>query len=84
MLFGENKEKIARAIFPRFKNQDLRIKKVNNLKQAVETAHKLAITYNLKPITCVLFSPGAASFDMFKNYADRGEQFKKIVKNLKS
>ena len=31
----------------------------------------------------VLMSPGAASFDMFKNFKDRGEQFQNIVKALK-
>ncbi|MCR5183233.1 MAG: UDP-N-acetylmuramoyl-L-alanine--D-glutamate ligase [Opitutales bacterium] len=30
----------------------------------------------------VLFSPGFASFDMFKSYADRGRQFVSIVKSL--
>jgi UDP-N-acetylmuramoylalanine--D-glutamate ligase len=30
----------------------------------------------------VLLSPACASFDMFKDYEDRGNCFKTIVKNL--
>jgi len=30
----------------------------------------------------VLFSPGTSSFDMFKNYADRGDQFRNLAKSL--
>ena len=32
----------------------------------------------------VLFSPGTSSFDMFKNYAERGDFFRSLVKNLKT
>ena len=30
----------------------------------------------------VLFSPASASFDMFKNFEERGNKFKEIVLNL--
>ncbi|MEO6005352.1 MAG: UDP-N-acetylmuramoyl-L-alanine--D-glutamate ligase [Opitutus sp.] len=32
----------------------------------------------------VLLSPGFASFDMFRGYADRGEQFEQLVRELRS
>jgi UDP-N-acetylmuramoylalanine--D-glutamate ligase len=34
------------------------------------------------PGDVVLFSPGTSSFDMFKNYADRGNQFREIIREL--
>jgi UDP-N-acetylmuramoylalanine--D-glutamate ligase len=34
------------------------------------------------PGDVVLFSPGTSSFDMFRNYADRGDQFRTLVKSL--
>lgn len=37
---------------------------------------------NAEPGSVVLLSPGCASFDMFKNFYERGEQFKKIVSEL--
>ncbi len=46
-------------------------------KEAVHVAQKLA-----KPGEVVLLSPACASFDLFKNYEDRGRQFKKAVKDL--
>ena len=45
--------------------------------EAVLAAHRLAI-----PGDVVLLSPACASFDRFKNFAQRGEAFKKIIYEL--
>ena len=50
------------------------------VKKARTTAEKIATPD--KP-AIVLMSPGFASFDMFKNFTDRGEQFTKLIKELK-
>ena len=49
-----------------------------SIADSVERAHALA-----KPGEVVLFSPGTSSFDMFKSYADRGDQFRALVHALK-
>jgi UDP-N-acetylmuramoylalanine--D-glutamate ligase len=43
----------------------------------VQLARELA-----QPGDIVLLSPGTSSFDMFKNYADRGNQFRALVNAL--
>lgn len=50
---------------------------VKSAKEAVEEAYKNAVEGDT-----VLLSPCCASFDLFKNYEDRGEQFKKAVREL--
>jgi UDP-N-acetylmuramoylalanine--D-glutamate ligase len=45
--------------------------------EAVHVAAKMS-----KPGETVLLSPACASFDLFKNYEDRGRQFKAAVKSL--
>ena len=51
---------------------------VTTLPEAVQVAWSLA-----KPGDVVLFSPGTSSFDMFKSYADRGNQFRALVQELR-
>lgn len=49
----------------------------NNMKDCVNACYNLS-----KPGDTVLLSPCCASFDLFKNMEDRGEQFKECVKSL--
>jgi UDP-N-acetylmuramoylalanine--D-glutamate ligase len=49
----------------------------NNAKDAVQSAFHFATKGDV-----VLLSPACASFDLFKNYEDRGDQFKRAVKDL--
>jgi UDP-N-acetylmuramoylalanine--D-glutamate ligase len=46
-------------------------------KEAVHTAFRLANKGDV-----VLLSPACASFDLFRNYEDRGKQFKEAVREL--
>lgn len=50
---------------------------VSNMKEAVATATQAADENDI-----VLLSPAAASFNLFKDYQDRGNQFKDIVRDL--
>lgn len=49
----------------------------SNMEDAVNAAYRLGEKGDV-----VLLSPACASFDLFKNYEDRGNQFKTAVKNL--
>ena len=49
-----------------------------SMADAVKQAYRV-----VSPDNVILLSPGCASFDMYDNYAQRGEDFKKAVKNFK-
>jgi len=72
ILIGEMAESIRRSW-----SGAARSDVANSLADAVERAHAVAW-----PGEVVLFSPGTSSFDMFKSYADRGDQFRALVQAL--
>ena len=49
----------------------------DKFEDVVTTAKKIA-----KSGEIVLFSPASASFDMFRNFEERGNKFKELVNNL--
>lgn len=75
ILIGEVKEKIA---------MQCKEMKFNNfeLADSLESAVKICFE-NAKEGDCVLLSPACASWDMFKNFEERGNLFKLYVENIK-
>jgi UDP-N-acetylmuramoylalanine--D-glutamate ligase len=72
ILIGEMADSIRRSW-----NGAVKCEIANSLADAVERAHASARSGEV-----VLFSPGTSSFDMFKSYADRGDQFRALVQAL--
>lgn len=72
ILLGEAKNKIKEAF-----NGLTKIVMVESLKEAVDVAYHNANTGDV-----VLLSPACSSFDMFKDYKERGEIFRKLVNTL--
>lgn len=76
LLIGQTSGKIFDVVKEELEEQNKQIDifMCEDLKETVTLAKKLA-----KPGDVVLFSPASASFDMFKDFADRGNQFKSFV-----
>jgi len=69
VLIGQMSEKLFSAW-----NSAVPCVRATTLADAVESARHLA-----KPGDAVLFSPGCSSFDMFKDFEDRGDQFRALI-----
>lgn len=80
ILLGQTADKIEKAVkaeLKKSKRNDFPIYRCESLIQTVEKANEIAIKGDI-----ILFSPASASFDMFKNFAERGELFKQYVKEI--
>ncbi len=79
ILIGQTAGKIYEVVKRELEkeNKNLDIYMCETLQETISIAKK-----NAKSGEVVLFSPASASFDMFKDFADRGNQFKDLVKNI--
>lgn len=79
ILLGSTSAKIEKAVKAELKKEGkkMKIHKCTDLRETVEVAKQIAVQGDI-----VLFSPASASFDMFKNFAERGKLFKKYVKEV--
>ncbi len=73
IAIGKAAAKIHEELHPYFA-----IEHACSLQEAVERAAQLAIAGD-----CVLLSPGCSSYDQFRDYAHRGEEFQNYVRRLK-
>jgi UDP-N-acetylmuramoylalanine--D-glutamate ligase len=72
VLFGEAREKIRRSL-----GEETETMLVASLEEAVARAGAAA-----RPGDTVLLSPACSSFDMFRDYAERGDRFRALVEAL--
>jgi len=72
VVIGEASERILEAVAGRLPSA-----RATSMQEAVERAFSLA-----RPGDAVLLSPACSSFDMFANYAERGDRFVEAVERL--
>ena len=79
ILMGQTADKIYYAVKEEAENENKQIETYvcESLEDTVKMAHKVA-----KKGQIVLFSPASASFDLFKNFAERGKKFKELVNRI--
>lgn len=79
ILTGDTAEKIRAAIVGSryYADSGLKFEMIDDFDEAVYTAAARAVAGDI-----VLLSPACAAFDRFKNFAERGKHFKKIVMEL--
>lgn len=80
ILMGATAPKIKAAVLnaDNYSDGNPTIIEVSNMEEAVAKAREVA-----KPGDLVSMSPASASFDLYKNFDQRGKHFKSIVNGLK-
>lgn len=73
ILLGDTAAEIAEAI-KKSTDTPPRIVEVDNLEEAVKCARALSLSGD-----AVILSPASTSFGMFRNFAERGDTFKKLI-----
>jgi UDP-N-acetylmuramoylalanine--D-glutamate ligase len=79
VTLGATAEKIENAVksHPDYNSDSIKIIRTKTLEEAVETAKSNASSGDV-----ITLSPASASFDLYKNFEERGEHFKRIVNAL--
>jgi UDP-N-acetylmuramoylalanine--D-glutamate ligase len=79
VTLGATAEKIENAVknHTDYNEEKIKIIRVENLEEAVNAARKEAVTGDV-----ISLSPASASFDLYRNFEERGEHFKSIVNAL--
>ena len=79
VLIGQTAGKIFEAVKEEAEkqNKSIKIYMCDDFEETILTAKKVTKSGDI-----VLFSPASASFDMFKDFADRGNKFKELVNKL--
>ncbi|MBQ4618245.1 MAG: UDP-N-acetylmuramoyl-L-alanine--D-glutamate ligase [Clostridia bacterium] len=74
ILMGATADAIETAIRA---HGEMPIARVNSMEEAVDTAARLSVSGDI-----VFMSPASASFDLYKNFEERGEHFRRCVTEL--
>jgi len=77
VIIGEIKQKLAEILNSKSTNLKVSLLDSKTMEEIVQYSKSVANSGDV-----ILLSPGCASFDMFKDFYDRGDQFKNIVNKL--
>jgi UDP-N-acetylmuramoylalanine--D-glutamate ligase len=77
VLFGEAAPLLEQAVAEKEHGEPLLLFRASDLAEAVQTAARIA-----QPGDVVLLSPACTSFDAYRDFAERGDHFKSLVRDL--